>query len=236
MNTESELLSQMDQNVNSRETTAGNRSAKKRRLQVNLLSILLLIFACAVWIAYQRSVSETAKVQQQLGGLRLIARELVVEDPSQFAVVCRYPELYGELIWDVHIPNTVNGLRLCLRMDELTDLNAPGEVTPLKDFLLPTGTHSIELVFQTDGEQAVLTVLVDDKPVIKEMRPKDWIDDGSYSNSSSIQSVSKSFAADKLIALHKRRYMTQTNGGGSSVPKGPGKGIFLWVEPVKISE
>lgn len=201
----------------------------KRRVQFNLLSILLFICVCAVWIAYGSVYQETRKIEQQLPGLRAIARELIVEDPNQFAVVTRLPTMYGELIWDIYVPDLPDRtVTIEVAMDEIPYRSKDASVmSSLKSARLDPGKHKIELLYQVD-EVAKLTVLIDDEPAIEIERAKDWIDSTGHSSDSGVSALSQSYPVDKAISLHRRRFSLQGNANGGSDESD--SGIWLWID------
>ena len=206
-----------------------------RKLQVSLLSLLLLIAACGIWIAYRKAVADIAGLEQQLAGLRRIARELIVEDPKQIAAVKRLPQMYNENIWDVYIPE-IQGkhFELRLAMDDVPSTNQREsfQLEPLKQAILMPGKHAIELRYNAKDSQenAVLTVLVNGETVIEEIRPEDWVDSSGSSSSSSVGSKSKSFDIDKPVCLRNTRFTVTQKNGITRAPQEPGPGILLWIE------
>ena len=210
---------------------------QKRKLQVSIWSLLLLIAACGIWIAYRKSVTDIAKFEKRLTGLRWIARELIVEDPQQLAAVKRLPKLLGENIWDVHIPE-IQGKHFDMRliMDDVPT-NSQSEsvqLEPLKHAVLMPGKHAIELRYKAKESQgnAILTVLVDGETVIEEIRLEDWVDSSGSSSSSSVGSNSLSFDNEQILHLLKLRFTIKQKNGGRTATQKPGPGIFLWIEMV----
>ena len=207
---------------------------RKTKLQVSLWSLLLLIATCCVWIGFWKARSDTAKVESRLVGLRLIARELVIDDPNKVAAIERYSSFYGQKIMELYIPE-LDGkhFEMRLAMDKIPQSNnfEPNQLETLKRVVLKPGKHVVE--FQYDvGEQAVLTVHVDGETAIQEIRPKDWKSkSGGHTISSSVKPESKSFENDEIVQLIYRRFLTKEKPKGSfSAPDGPGAGIALWVQ------
>src|SRR5688572_12549348 len=77
---------------------------RRKLLQWNIATLLLLMTAVGVWTSYFRMKSETERMGAELGSLRHLARELVINDPSQYAIVERHEEWHGDDAWDVHLP------------------------------------------------------------------------------------------------------------------------------------
>ena len=88
------------------------RRLGRKPWQFGLRSIFLATAAIAVWVAVYANNRENAMLESRIASLRPLARELVVEDPTQIAVVKLDEVWYGENIWDVHLP--AGSYRLCL--------------------------------------------------------------------------------------------------------------------------
>ena len=212
-------------------TVKGSPLPRKRRFQVNLLTILLLVLVCAVWIAYRGARVESQAMETQLASLRLIARELVIENPAEFAVVSRLPKFYNEKIWDVYVPKAHGKVaRLAVAMDLIAAVHSKkiGDEKPLKWIKLKPGKHSIQLIYDVD-DTAHLTVLVDEEVAIEIVRPQDWVKSGSSSSKGGI-ALSKSFPVDNGLLLHRRRFDIRRPRGTPSAHKELGPGIMLWIE------
>lgn len=213
---------------------------KERRLQVSLRGLLLLIAACGIWIAYFKTSSDVLTIQDELSRLRYLARELLIEDPSQLAAVQRGP-MYKQQVWEVYVPK-LDGKHFEIRllMDDIVVTNTFkwNQISPLKQAVLAPGKHTIEHQYYSRSEQknAVLKVLVDGETVIKETRPSDPGDSGRFIISSSVGSESKSFKNDEIVRLYHLRFRAISKDGSSSVPKNPRPGILLWIEAVDNAE
>gem|GEM_PF-3950015 len=199
--------------------------ASKTRIQFNLLSILLLLTACAVWSAYRSVYLETREIQKQLPGLRFIARELVIENPNDFAAVQQLPTRFGEMVWHVYVPEVRDRTaQIAVAMDKIPKDRRVSEMAPLKTAPLEPGKHEIQLLYEVD-EAANLTVFVDDKPALEIERAKDWIKSLGNSSSSDVGVISKPYGLDHPFALLRRHF---------SLPKkdrrpSDGPGILLWI-------
>lgn len=202
---------------------------RKPRVQFNLLSILLLLSACAVWSAYRSVYLETREIQEQLPGLRKIARELAIENPDEFAAVKQLPTRYDELVWRVFVPKLQGKTaQVAVVMDDIAEdrLANAIEITPLKTAPLAAGEHEIQLMYEV-SESAKLTVLIDQEPAIEIVRAKDWVKSIGHSTSSEVGDVSKSYAVDRSLELHRRRFSLKRN---VRISDEPGPGILLWID------
>ena len=225
----------------STESTQGVQAAEPEKLkpQVSLLSLLLLIAACGVWVAYWKATRDIANIEAPLQGLRLIARELVIEDPNQIAAVKRFPGTYGQKVMDIYIPELAGKdfvLRLAMDDIPISKNFQADKFEALKESVLKPGKHEVEIRYDKDAQQAVLTILVDGEVAIEEKRAKDWVNSGGHSSSSSVESSSKSFENDEIIQLLHLRFMLEGKTKGTfSTPKTPGPGISVWIEAVEDS-
>ena len=78
------------------------RRLGRKPWQFGLRSIFLVTAAIAVWAAVFANNRENAMLESRIASLRPLARELVVDDPTQIAVVKLDELWYDENIWDVH--------------------------------------------------------------------------------------------------------------------------------------
>ena len=205
-------------------------TAKPRSLipQVSLLTLLLGIALIAVWLAWWQAGQSIARLERQLPGLRKVARELKVEDPSQFAVVEKIRQWNDENICDIHIPAN-QSYRLCLAMDAIDE---DGFADPLKSVSLPAGKHQIEIRYKTEGDESTVRVLTDNETVLEESRPKDW-EPHAGSTGGMPFSQSRQYPADEPLVLFRRQFMVRKGPNNFVDPTGPGAGILVWVESEK---
>lgn len=232
--------SDLNSDIDLHEEVGSRRGQRKpsRRLQVSLSTILLVTAVIAIWIAYSNALKETERLEARMPGLRLLAGELQIDDPREFAIVQRLPTKYDELIWDVHVPdltlpgsNKSAGTQLCLALDSIPkEVGRSESLLPLQVVSLTPGRHAIELTYERGEETAELIVLVDGEPQIIVTRPKDWESGKGWSSySSNSFTVSESYALDEPLMLLSRRFMRDIGNGTSSSPDEPCEGIALWV-------
>ncbi len=211
-----------------------------RRWQLSLSTMLLLVTLFAVGAAFVKTRHDRIRVQQLLGTMRSMTRELAVDDPTQIAIVRRLPTLSNELIFDVHIPARMVPTqihRLCLAVEEIVDVGPPDVVfpRPTESVGLQPGTHSIELChFAADkndvNSEHRFEVLVDGEVALNVKRPADWQVSNGWSSNGSITET-QSFDAGKTVQLFRRRNNEPTkNGSRSTPPNQPANGILLWIE------
>lgn len=198
-------------------------STRLRGPQVSLVTLLLLIAAVAVWLASFRVQAETDRLLKQLPGLRTLARELVVKDPTVFTAVGKNPEWYGEQIAEVWVPND---RELCWALDaiELSGV-APVEAR----VALPAGRHKIEIRDAPAANELGFEVLVDNTVVLRSTRPKDWHAQTGSSGGILVHSL-RQFEEDPPWELFRRRFMVFDGTKNRVPPQGPAPGVLVWVE------
>ncbi len=197
-----------------------------RFLQWNIATLLLLMTAVGVWTSYFRLKSETERMDGELDSLRQLARELLVSDPSQFAIVKRHEEWYGDDVWDVHCPE---GSRYLLKLatreigrDNMPDTKYFMELSP--------GHHVISLEKTLSGEDMSARAVVDGELAIEVSESSDWYPDGGRSSWGGGYNRSTQVPADKPLELTRMRFHKPQGNGTSSTPDEPYNGIFLWIE------
>lgn len=218
--------------------TAIEEVKARRRLRFSLGHLFLLITALAIGLAVYRTREELSRTRASVGAMRAIARELKVEDPSRVTAITRLPALPDEMILDVHVPSGTGeeSSRLCLALEGiLGHANAGGFPEPTSTFALNPGRHKIEIrhlrpASTEPNEVHVVEILVDDRSVMRETRPSEWMPVSSWTGSGSI-TESVSFLPDKPAELHRRRFNEGTNSGSISKPGDePANGILLWID------
>ena len=116
----------------------------------SLKTFLLFVAAAAVWIA-QFVVSQQIKaLNTKLHPLRIVSNSLVVEDPTQFAIV-RNPggSVIYNLQWQVYLPPIRQNetYLLCIAQDVESNPELPTtDQTHVLTFPIPSGTHEISFL------------------------------------------------------------------------------------------
>lgn len=207
---------------NSLERDARRRS---RSLQWNIATLLLLMAAVAVWTTYFRMKSETERMLAERESLRRLARELVVDDPAQYAIVERHEQWHGEDVWDVHLPEAHRYV-LKLATRDIGPRNFPETeyVTTL-----PAGRHVISLEKSLTKERASAKVIVDDASVIEVPAVDDWFPGGGYGWGGTHTRATQS-PTDKPLELIRIRFHKTRDDGSSRSSDEPYNGLFLWIE------
>ena len=193
---------------------------KKWRPQISLLTISLLITATAIWLAYFRAGQIQRRLATEVNSMEAFARELKVLEENKYAIVAPHPTKIGEAIWKIYIPKQAAS-ELHLKMGEIgllrqasTDVfDSPDQTVPL-----PAGKHILELGYERGKSEAVVTVTLDGKEIMRAKRDSNW-EPGIGSSGGRQFGELTTVAADKRLVLYHRRYSTKPNG--TTAPKGP---------------
>jgi hypothetical protein len=211
-------------------------ASPRRRWQWNIATLLLLMAAVSVWTSYFRMKSETKRMDAELDSLLQLARELVIADPSQYAVVERHEQWNAEDIWDVHLPEGSRyllklatreiGLRVWVR-------GVPRHDYPATDHSVEVaaGKHVISLEKTLSGPDLSARVLVDGKPALEVAESDDWNTSSSYSSSGS-HARSRQSPPEQPLELMRLRFRQRRPKGAGTPVNDPHKanGVLLWIE------
>ena len=201
-------------------------SSTKRRPQVTLMTLLLLVAAVAVWLANVRTNKETQRYTSQLPGLQKLNRELLVYDPSQFTTVGKIPEWNGEAKGEIWVPSG-KAYVLCMALDGVQ--NAPVLPEPEVETPIAAGQHSIEFFTDQDKKGTTYTVKLDGEVALTQWRPKDWEPRTGFSGGAN-WSTSRQHENDAPWELFRRRFSVQTGKNTWGEPKSPGPGMLVWID------
>jgi hypothetical protein len=176
--------------------------------------------------------SETDRMDAELDSLRQLASqferqlepELVINDPSQYAIV-RWPH-GGEVIWDVHLPEG-NRYVVKLATRGISENNFP----ETEHFVeLAAGRHAISLEKNLGGEEPSAIAIVDRNITIQARESSDWYEGYGGSNVNYYRSTQA--PCDKPLELTRDRfYKLQRPAKGAYVPpEATDKGVLLSIE------
>lgn len=202
---------------------------RKRRLvlQWSLQTLLLLTAAVAVWVAYFRLRQQIPRLEQQIASMQQMARELLVQDEKQIAVVMLPQMWFDESRWEIHLPQGEYMMRLATR-----EIDEKGFAPAVGETLIGAGRHRIELMQSDEGNGRTITVMVDDQPSIEAEEGSDWDPSHGCSGGSEFGNCTHLSPHEPLI-LFRRRFYRRTKTGQNTAPKGPTDGLMLWIEPTE---
>ena len=205
--------------------SSAGQSRNRSRWRFGLLTLILLVAATASWTAYVRQRENIRRLEVSLGSLREVARELVVEDHSQYAAVRMLELSMEDFRWKVHLPA---GHRYTLQMalheidsENFPPIDASARIAP--------GVYAVELRYDqpTKGQWKVV-VLVDGKPVIEADPGAAWSPAGSSSGGTHFDKNAQQ-PLDKPLVLFRRRFHGPAMNSISSAT-GPSDGVLLYIE------
>ena len=203
---------------------------KRPSWQFGLQSMFLLLTAVAVWTVYFSNRSATRHLQERIESMRPLARELIVEDEKQFAVVRQEQHWYDENRWSVYVPP--GEFRLCLATRDVDDMGfAPVNTSaPLAPGRHVLALDQVAMDSASGDEGWRVTVHCDGEEILSAKEPKAWYPAVGSSGGGHFDRGDQ-LPGDKPVVLFRRRFTQPGPGGRSTTPTGPADGIMLWIEP-----
>ena len=198
---------------------AAARPTGRRRWQVGLRTLVLLTAVIAAWMAYFFNKRQNAALAAQIEALVPLARDLVVNDPKQIAVV-KLDDLWRqEDRWEIYLPDGRYRLRLATH-----GIGAEGYAEVSEGAALSAGRHRLVVVQRSDGDASRVTARWDGTELIEKKEPAGWHSGNSLTTGGDY-SVSEQLPPEGPLLLLRRRFLA---------PKGaiaaPGDGVLLWIE------
>lgn len=202
-----------------------NAPSRRRFRQISLRTLLLLTAAVAVWVAHLKNRHDNQILAKQIEAMWPLAHELVIEDPSQIAVVKQDERWYDQNDWKVYLPE--GNYRLCVATREITENGSPPAT---KSTPLSAGTYHLAIKQKRDeSKDWRVSIAVDGEEVLGVQEPAAW-DAGHGSSGGGQYSSCTQFPPDQPVVLFRRRFTVETAPGSYSTPQGPTNGILLWIE------
>jgi hypothetical protein len=198
----------------------------RSRWQVRIRTLILVMAAIAVWIAFVINRRQNALLRERIHQMRLIAHDLVINDDNRIAVVSLDELWYDQDDWDIYLPH--REYRLCIATRGITrDGRNPSkyEFRPIKP-----GRHRISLKKITNGQSWDVMVLTDGSEFLTVNEPGDWGVARGSSGFGDQFSVSEQLSPDQPVCLFRRQFWD----GPPSSSSGSSDGIQLWLEPVSL--
>ena len=206
-------------------TVAVERPCRKR-WQVGTRTLFLLLAAIAVWLAFFINRRENVRLEARIAAMTPFSEELVVIDPTSFAMVRQRQQWSDEVCWDIYLPNRSH--RLCLATREIDD---QGLAPVMKSRMINAGRHRLVLRQRLEQGSWRVTVTEDGTERIKVEEPKDWMEGHDWGERSRNWPNSSRPADEPLVLLRRRFYRrTHPTENQYGTPKIPSEGIMLWVE------
>jgi len=192
------------------------RSGKGFRF--NLLTILLLVAVIACWLSFYRTRTETQRMQSQLPALRELSRALIVDNPSQYAIVRHHQLWNDDFRWKVYLPPH-RTYRLSLATEQVDGAGFPAADQTIG---LDSGTHELQLRIEKGDDQCRVEVLVNGQVKLTSVKSVEWMGSGGSVGGSSVSSSTEQ-KLDSPLEIFRRQFMR-------------GEGVALWIEANETSE
>lgn len=205
--------------------------AGKQGRGLSLRTLLLVVAAVGVWMAWWIQRGQVETLRRRVAPMRTLARELIVEDPTQIAIVRGLDEWYDQPHWDVYLPERPGGYQLKVAVKGVDNGNYPSHAVSAP---LTPGRHRIKLVTETPWKKGnVIAKVYDGDALVLDVDEPDAGRKSSSSSSSTPFDTLKQVPADKPVLIYRRQYSVPdaTNPNMSKTPEGPGAGVVLWIEP-----
>lgn len=187
-----------------------------------------------VWTSFIRLKSETIRLDAELNSLLELARELVIDDPDQYAVVERHEEWNADDVWEVYLPEgdryviklATRGIRMRFvwdgsETDYYPDTEHFAEIAP--------GRHVISLEKYFDGERLSGSVIVDGLLAVEALESNDWKPQAGYSTGGYFER-SRQASTDEPLELMRIRFNEPSAVRNTGGVQGPYNGALLWIE------
>ena len=203
-----------------------------QRRRLSLLHVFLVIAIAAIVTAFWDARRQTQTLQAQLPALRSAARELIIEDPREYAAVHRHETWWDEMVWDVYLPPG-NDYQLCIAEGMIGD---DGFIEPADRLPIGAGRPTIEVDIDGTEDARVFTLMVDGQKRWSRHTAVEQVIPNESSGSSGGSEIgdSASQPTDQPLVLFKRRYhRAPRNRSWNS--DDPNPGYLLWIETAEGS-
>lgn len=196
---------------------------RQRRLQWGLRSLCLLVVAVAVWTADFVNRKENAALRARVAVVSPLARELLIDDPKQVAVVRLEPMWWEDNQWDVYLPD--GEYRLCVATHRVADNGLAPIVANMR---LGSGRHLLSLEQQEQNDEWHISASSDGAKLVSVNEPKAW-GPGDITTGGADFDRSTQLDPAKPIVLFRSQF---PRGDSFSVRLAPTDGVLFWIERV----
>ncbi len=213
------------------EVASPSPAAPRRGWGLSLRTLLLVVAAVAVWMAWSIQRGQNETLRRRVGPMRTLARELFVEDPSKIAIIRGSDEWYEVPRWDLYLPERPGGFVLKVSVKEVAGGNYPAHAISAP---LSPGRHRLRLTMDAPWNTGSLRARVyDGETLLLEADEPDAGRKSSSATSSTPFETLQQMPADKPVLIYRRQYSIPdpANPNVSRSPTGEGAGVVLWIEP-----
>jgi hypothetical protein len=182
--------------------------------------------AIAAWTAVFVNRRESEQLRTRIQAMRPLARELVVDDPDQTAVVKLDEPWLDEDAWDLYLP--AGRYRVCLAT---RGIDRDGKAQAKASAPIAPGRHRLTFEQIQNAEARRLTLSCDGARLLETVEDYDkksfsaWSSHGEFT-------ISIQRPADEPLFMFRRQYFVPRTGNSSSVTEGPSDGVLVWIERI----
>ena len=224
-------MSEMPLPVNERdESLPPAKQAHRVRWQLGVRTLLLLMAAIAVWMAYFVNRRHNAALAARIKAMVPLAHELVIEDAKKIAVVKLEEYWMDENRWELYLPE--GQYRLCVATH---GIDSNGLAPVVKSTPIEAGRHLLALEQRRDNDVWRITAVWDGRERIAVEEPKAW-NPGTGSEGGGQYSLSEQLPPDQPAVLFRRRFLHADGKGRMMTPLGPTEGLLLWIERTAVPD
>lgn len=200
------------------------------RVQLRLISVLLLTASIAAWFSAWLNTREAQKLEARIAVLQPMANELFIRDFHRLAVIQKAPMHQDELVWDVNIPDRSLVIHLSTKNVPRFDSAKLFDAVPADaSFALPQGQHRIEMKLPKRAEELRIELLVDGKKAFEIMMPDESRSRGSSQGGGNLE---KQIEVDprEPVCLFRRTYFSKDQNSYTSTTPALSS-LMLWIAP-----
>jgi hypothetical protein len=216
-------MNSLDLQVTPRERTPPRNSLRPWRW--SLTTLLLVMSVAAVWVRVIQVSRQNRELRRRIETMRVLAHELVVEDPEQYALLKQPAEWHGENIWRAYLPPGKSyTMHLATR-----DLGSNDFPFPAASANLAAGEYVIELRRTRQDQRGWrIQVLVNGAELLGLDEKSDWESSPSFGSQGAGLLSAQSPTTRPLLLERMRFYSIDTQTGKHSSTEFA-NGILLWI-------
>ena len=202
--------------------TAAVERPDRRRWQIGMRTLFLVLAAIGVWMAYFINRSRSAALLARIAVLAPLAHELIVADAGKIAAVKLEEHWMDDNNWEVYLP--AGRYRLCLATRAIGTKEL---ASPVKSVPIEGGRHRVGLELELQKSVWRVAVSLDGVQTLGAEEPQQW--KGPSSHSSGPSAVTEQFPVEKPAVLLRLRFL-RPRADVAYDPAAPTEGILLWIE------
>jgi len=203
----------------------GLNLSRRKSLQIGLRHLLVITLCSAVWIAVWINRRRANQLDAKLNDLRIVARELVIKDPTKLAVVYLDPNWFNNHRWQIYLPKT--NARLCFGMRGIDSFGFPTmfQSIPLKEGRFELQLENLET---DDGFRIHVTR---DQELLFDVKETEWRGKSGAMTTWLINPTQQNDLLFPFVLL-RERFTAQIVGssGSTTLPNEANNGILLWIQ------